>query len=219
MTSPSPAPRIGILGGSFDPVHVGHLAIAEQAVKAARLDRVVFVPAADSPFKIGQMTAPASERLHLLALAVCGDPRFEVSDVEIRRGGVSYSIDTVERLVRDGPDGARWFFIIGADNLSELHRWHRAAELVKLCSFLSFGRDSAVVRESDLGFDPETNARLRAGFAGEFSVPVSSTMVRRRLLRGESVRGLVPESVEKALLVSPSYCGSRDGARPKGCVQ
>lgn len=207
-------PRIGIFGGSFDPVHDGHLALARRALEAADLDRLVFVPAADSPFKIGRMHAPAAERLALLRAAVAGEPRFEVSTAETDRGGVSYTIDTVEALRAAGPPGAEWFFVLGADNLAGLHRWHRARDLVSLCSFVSFGRAGTRIDPAKLGFDSETNARLAAGFAGDFDCPVSSTLVRSLLAEGKSVRGLVPPAVEEALAASPSYRRPRPAAQP-----
>ena len=203
-------PRIGIFGGSFDPVHDGHLAVARRALEAASLDRLVFVPAADSPFKIGRMTAPAAERVALLRAATAGEPRFEVSTAEIDRGGVSYSVDTVEALRAAGPADAEWFFVVGADNLATLANWHRARDLVRMCSFLSFGRAGTKIDTAALGFDPETNARLAAGWIGDFDVPVSSTEVRARVARGDSVRGLVPPAVEAALS-SPSSAYARGG--------
>ena len=203
--------RIGIFGGSFDPVHEGHLALARRALDVARLDRVVFVPAADSPFKIGRMAAPAAERVALLRRALAGEPRFEVSTFEIDRGGVSYSVETVEALRASSPPGTEFVFLIGADNLATLHAWHRARDLVKLCSFVSFGRAGTRIDPAALGFDPETNARLAAGYAGDFDCPVSSTDVRARLARGASVSGLVPREIEGALAASPSY-------GPKDCI-
>lgn len=201
--------RLGILGGSFDPVHNGHIALAYRAMDAAGLDAVVFVPAADSPFKSGLMTAPAAERLALLRLALAEEPRFSVCDIEIRRGGVSYSIDTVDALLSSCPAGTELNFIIGADNLASLSRWHRAEELVKKCSFVSFGRKGFAIDEKTLGFDSETNRRLAAGYAGDFDCPVSSTIVREALIAGRPVGGLVPESIAGLLENSPSYRRSR----------
>lgn len=197
--------RIGILGGSFDPVHEGHLALARRALEVASLDRVLFVPAADSPFKHGRMTAPAAERLALLRLAVRGEPRFAVSTVDLDRGGVSYSVEMVERLREDGPPDAEWFFIVGADTLAGLSGWYRAKDLVRMCRFISFGRAGTEIDPDSLGFDPETNARLASGFAGDFDCPISSTDVRALLAAGKSVAGLVPPQIERALEESPSY--------------
>ena len=201
-----PRARIGVFGGSFDPVHSGHLALARQALEKASLDSIVFVPAADSPFKIGCMVAPAAERVALLRLAVADERRFRVSTAEIDRGGVSYTVDTVEALRAAGPKDAEWFFVLGADNLASLHRWHRARDLVALCDgFISFGRAGTRIDETSLGFDPATNARLAAGYFVDFDCPVSSSLVRARLARGEPVRGLVPDAVVEALKASPSY--------------
>src|SRR5258708_21879651 len=107
--------RIGIYGGTFDPVHHGHLILAHQALEEFKLDRLVFVPAAESPFKIHNHTAPATDRLAMLQLAIRGEDRFEVDPLEIERGGGSYSIDTVKMFPNPAP-GAEPFFLVGWEN-------------------------------------------------------------------------------------------------------
>src|SRR6266436_574037 len=120
--------RIGLLGGSFNPVHLGHLLVAQAAREELQLSRLFFVPAAQSPFKPGLPLAPAEQRLCLLRLALAGQTDCEIDDQEIKRGGVSYTIDTVRDYARRFP-GAPWFYLIGADHVPLLPKWRAADEL------------------------------------------------------------------------------------------
>ncbi len=126
--------RIGILGGTFNPVHLGHLLVAQAACETGRLDKVKFVPAAVPPHKGTGSLVTARHRLAMLQRAVDGDPRFEVDDIEIQRGGRSYSVDTLRALHRSEP-AANYFFVIGSDSLAELHLWHDISNLARLCRF------------------------------------------------------------------------------------
>jgi nicotinate-nucleotide adenylyltransferase len=142
MCAPEPVSRevkIGFLGGSFDPVHFGHLVAARDACEQCALDRVVFVPAAQAPLKPATTRASAADRLALLRAAVADEPRFAVSDYELRRGGVSYTIDTV-RHFRTAFPGARLNWIIGADQLAQLPRWREIAALGRLVAFIVLER-------------------------------------------------------------------------------
>ena len=123
--------KLGLFGGSFDPVHLGHLLVAQAAREEAGLARVFFIPAAQSPFKPAAQPAPAAQRLRLLRLALAGDAASEIDDQEIRRGGASYSIDTVRDYAARFPD-AELFFLIGGDQIAQLHLWREAAELARL---------------------------------------------------------------------------------------
>lgn len=194
--APPPAlRRIGLLGGSFDPLHAGHLALAREAARVASLDRVLFAPAADSPFKAGRMHASAADRAEMVRLAIAGEPRFGLCTADLDRGGVSYSIDLVEAVRASLPPDAELFFVLGADSLRGLHRWYRAGDLVRLCRFLSFGRRGTAVDPDSLGFDPETNRRLAAGYHPDFDRPQSSSEIRRRLAAGEPADRLLPAAV------------------------
>lgn len=193
-----PRQRIGLFGGSFDPVHNGHLALARRALERWDLDAVWFVPAADSPFKVGQMRAPAETRLGWLGTAIADEPRFALCTEDLDRGGVSTSCELVELLREKHPE-TDFFFLVGADSLASLHRWHRAEELVRLCRFVSFGRRGTVVNPATLGFDDETNVRLAADFDADFDLPVSSTDIRGRLARHESIQGLVPDALADSI--------------------
>ena len=133
MESCPTAKRIGIIGGSFDPLHLGHLIIAQDAAEHLGLSEVMFIPAAIPPHKQHVKQVAAEHRLNMLRLAVEPDARFSVSDIEINRGGLSYTVDTVQTLgaIHHNAD---LFLIIGSDTLVELHTWHRIEELLQMCS-------------------------------------------------------------------------------------
>lgn len=197
--------NLGVFGGTFNPVHLGHLRAAEEVREALGLDRVLFVPAKLPPHKPGRGIAPPDVRLDLVRRAVSGNQGFEVSDRELRRAGPSYSVDTLAELRAEVEPGQRIWFLIGADAYSEIHTWHRYPDLFRLA-------DVAVMRRP-----PDPGPGLPpAGLEGEFEptrfgwrhragrevrfVPVtlldiSSTAVRYALGQGRSVRYLVPDSV------------------------
>ena len=204
--------RIGIFGGSFDPVHIGHLALARRALGAVPLDRVLFAPAADSPFKIGRMNASAEDRLAMLELALAGAPRFGICRADLDRGGVSYTVDLVSDVRAAHPD-AELFFLVGADSLAGLHGWYRAAELVRACRFVGFGRPGFRLDPDALGFDPATNARLAADFVADFAEPASSTEVRARLAAGEDVSSCLPSPVARYVRERGLYGAGAGAAR------
>jgi nicotinate-nucleotide adenylyltransferase len=189
--------RIGIYGGTFDPVHHGHLILARQALEEFKLDRLVFVPAAESPFKIQNHTAPAGDRLAMLQLATADEDRFIVDPLEIERGGVSYSIDTVKTF-RSRDPGAELFFLVGEDNADRLTEWHRFEELKKLVSFV-------VLNRSEDFESPEYPVVQRR-------IEISSTEIRNRVANQESITYLVPESVKDYIEQHQLYQGERVSA-------
>jgi nicotinate-nucleotide adenylyltransferase len=189
--------RIGIYGGTFDPVHHGHLILARQALEEFKLDRLVFVPTAESPFKIHNHTAPATDRLAMLQLAIKGEDRFEVDPVEIERGGVSYSIDTVKMFRSRDPE-AELFFLVGEDNAYRLTDWHRFEELKKMVGFV-------VLSRSEDFQSPEYPVVQRR-------IEISSTEIRNRVANGESITYLVPESVKRYIEQHQLYHGERVSA-------
>jgi nicotinate-nucleotide adenylyltransferase len=172
--------RIGILGGTFNPVHNGHLRLAQDALKRFDLDRVFLIPCARPPHKRPDRLAPARHRLAMLKAVSKGKPRFAVSDIEIKRGGLSYSIDTVRRLKKLHPK-AEVYFIIGGDSINELDSWKQIGELQKLCTFIATGRP---------GFRVKGSPRVIM-FKGH-AVDVSSSEIRKRIAEGKSIRRLVP---------------------------
>ena len=199
--------KLGVLGGTFNPVHVGHLILAQDACERLALDRVLWVPCAQPPHKQAPQLAGAEHRLAMLRLAVQGDPRFEVSTLELERGAPSYAVDTVRQL-RAAHPGSRLYFLIGADSLLELHLWHAVAELLELCEFATMVRPGA-----PLGTDPAADLKLPAPWPARLlgnlftghTVEVSSTELRRRLAEGRSIRYLVPEAVERYILEHGLY--------------
>ena len=188
--------RTGVFGGSFDPVHTGHLILAEQMMEEAALDEVIFIPAYRSPFKLASDPAEGEHRLKMLERAVASEPRFSVSDIELRRGGASYTSDTLDALSADGELG-RLFFIMGSDSMLGLDRWYRAEHLLKDYSFLvglRKGDDEDEVRaklDALLGSFPGADIRL-------LSIPeleISSSDLRLRHEAGRSLRYAVPDAV------------------------
>jgi nicotinate-nucleotide adenylyltransferase len=178
--------RIGIIGGTFNPIHTGHLLIAQDALEQGRLDRVVFIPSASPPHKRAGNLAPAADRLRMIRLAIAGNQRFEVDDLEICRGGKSYSVDTLTELRRRQPC-TEFYFIIGSDSLRELHLWREPDRLVKLCRFI------VAVRP---GYEPvQRRVSVRPLIVRTHVCDVSSSEIRARLARGRSIRYLVPDAV------------------------
>lgn len=188
--------RLGLFGGSFDPVHCGHLLVAQAACEELGLTRLHFVPAAQSPFKPGNIPAEAEQRLRLLRLALAGWTHCEIDTQEIHRGGISYTIDTVRDYARRFP-GAQLFYLIGADHVPTLPKWREAGQLAGLVEFVIIPRPG------------EEQARLPAPFRGRqlagFPLGVSSSQVRERVRLGLGLRGLVPEAVAEAIANSGLY--------------
>jgi nicotinate-nucleotide adenylyltransferase len=182
--------KIGLFGGSFDPVHLGHLLVAQAAREEAGLNRVFFIPAAQSPFKPGASPAPAPERLRLLRLALAGDDQAEIDDQEIRRGGVSYSIDTLREYARKFP-GAELFYLIGGDQPAQLPLWREAGELARLAQFLIIPRPGEAIGQLAAPF----RGRLLRGFP----LGVSSSDIRRRIQSGLPFAHLLPAAVGEAI--------------------
>ena len=190
--------KIGILGGSFNPVHLGHLILAEQIREAAGLDRVLFIPASTPPHKPGTELAAGEHRFAMVRLAIEGNPFFDASDVELQRGGVSYTIDTILALRREHPD-ADFHFIIGADSVPELPTWYRTCELVELCTFLIGSRPGHEIAWDLLAqaLPAATVERLRKNVISTIPIGISSSAIRLRIREGRSVRYLVPREVEE----------------------
>jgi nicotinate-nucleotide adenylyltransferase len=164
--------RIGIYGGSFDPVHLGHQLVAQTALEELSLDRIFFVPAAQSPFKPDQKPTPAPLRAAMLRLALAGKTWAEVDLQEINRGGISYTIDTVQNFRQRFP-AADLFWLIGADHVPQLPKWRNAAELGKLITFLVIPRPGDAPVETPAGF--------RTQWLKGFPLGVSASEIRARV--------------------------------------
>lgn len=182
--------RLGLFGGSFDPVHLGHLLVAQAAREELDLSRLYFIPAAQSPFKPERLPTPASERLRLLRLALAGKEWCEIDEQEIRRGGVSYTIDTVRDYVSRFSN-AHLFYLIGADHVPQLPKWREAETLARLAEFLIIPRPG------------QRDVPLPAPFRGQvlsgFPLGVSSSQIRERVKAGRPIDHLVPSAVAEAI--------------------
>jgi nicotinate-nucleotide adenylyltransferase len=178
--------RLALYGGTFDPVHHGHLLLARDALEELELDRVVFVPAGLSPHKLATSPAPSAVRREMLAAALADEAGFTLDDSELDGDGPSFTIDSVERIRATHPE-AKLYYLIGADNLRELHTWRRYADLCQLVEFVVLGRGEHAAPAPE-GF--RTLARR---------VDISATEIRRRVARGQSIRYLVPEPVRSLI--------------------
>jgi len=179
----------GLLGGTFDPVHIAHLVMADQAVSQFGLTGLVFVPAARPPHKRDGAVAPFADRLEMVRRAIAGHPRLSVSDVEARREGPSYTIDTV-RALADALPGEQLYFVAGSDSLAQLAGWRLPDDLLAECRFVVAPRPGFSVESADARF------RDRVLLLDAPLLDVSSHDIRERVRRGASIRYLVPDAVE-----------------------
>jgi len=189
--------NVGVLGGTFDPVHSGHLVIAEKAKKNLGLSRVIFVPAGQPWLKSDHEITPAAHRVEMVKLAIDGNAHFELSTVELDRPGPSYSVDTVDILKRTLGDKVLIYFLIGWDSLAELPQWHEPERLVKLCKLVAVTRPG--LSRPDLK-SLESSAPDISRSVVWMDIPpmdISSSDIRERVARGLSIHGLVPDEVEK----------------------
>lgn len=190
--------RLGILGGTFDPIHIGHLAAAEQVRQELGLDAVVFLPAAVPVFKKDRKVTPASERLELCRIAVGDNPYFDVSALEIERGGDTYTIDTLRTLRAHYPDNVELFFITGADAIMDVAKWRSADELGELAQFVALTRPGYQVDQAKRqAIERQTHLGVVYQPIPGFSV--SSSMIRRNVACGRSIRYLVTEPVRRRI--------------------
>jgi len=188
--------KIGLLGGSFDPVHFGHLLVAQAAVEELVLARLFFIPAAQSPFKPENKPTPAPVRLQLLRLALAGRTNCEIDEQEIRRGGISYTIETVRDYTRRFPH-AELFYLIGADNAAKLNEWRDAHELARLAEFIAIPRPGGAAAN----FPSPFRGRTLKGFP----LGVSSSEIRARVKAGLPIDLFVPPAVAEALHAAKLY--------------
>jgi nicotinate-nucleotide adenylyltransferase len=190
--------RLGLFGGTFDPPHTGHLLVAIDAVEALALDRLVFIPAAAQPLKAGRAQATPAQRLAMLRALISMDARLEVDAVEIERGGLSYSVDTVTVFAERFPAAAR-FFLIGADVVPTLPKWRAPERIAELARIVVLRRG---------GEAPPDLTMVPGGGATDLAtrrVDISSTEVRDRVHRGLPIRGFVPDAVASYIAAEQLY--------------
>ncbi len=189
--------RVGVLGGTFDPIHLAHLIVAEEARVRLELDHVVFIPTGEPWLKAVQPVTTPHVRLEMVRQAVACNPHFQVSSVEVDRPGPSYSVDTLDALRREeGPD-AELYFILGMDAVADLPRWHAPERFLDLCTPVVFARSDYGAAGLDELEHSLPGVKDRLMFLEGPVVEVSSTDIRRRVALGESIRYLVPARVER----------------------
>lgn len=199
--------RLGLFGGSFDPVHYGHLLLAECCREQQRLDRVLFLPAAVPPHKQDRELTPAQTRIDMLELAIAGHEQFAVSRYEAERGGVNYTVDTLRHFRQEDPEG-ELFFLLGADMLHDLPHWREAAEVCRLAVPIVVRR--AGFEEPDFGClaDLASSSRIDLFRQHQVDMPeiqLSSSQIRRRVAAGLSIRFRLPRAVEKLIETQGIY--------------
>ena len=204
--------RVGIFGGSFDPIHVGHLWIGEAATEQLELDRLLWIPTATQPLKPGGAVATDSQRLEMLRLAIGGREGHTVDDREIRREGTSYSVDTVGELCAEFPN-CEWFFIVGSDSLSSMPRWRQPEQLLSQVMLAVVQRGGEA--EIDFGVledlcDAQRVDQFREHVLAMPVIEVSSSEIRERMGQGRSVRYRVPHPVESFIRTNRLYQSEQD---------
>jgi nicotinate-nucleotide adenylyltransferase len=190
--------RLGILGGTFDPIHFGHLDAADAARAALTLDEVLFIPAHDPPHRPVDPRASAFHRFALVSLAIEGIDGYRVSDMELRRDGPSYTVTTLRALHHDGWPPSQLYFVLGADAFAEIQSWYAYPEVLDCANFVVISRPGAPT----VGRDVRSDVEGRSGATGIYHVEartrdVSSTTIRARLAAGESIDDLTPAAVAR----------------------
>lgn len=197
--------RIGIMGGTFDPIHIGHLVTAEAVRNEYGLDKVLFIPAATPPHKQNQKVTPAIHRYIMTAMATYSNPHFHVSSIELDRPGPSYTIDTIYELIDKFGPQVEIYFITGADAIQEIPTWDRIEELLGLCQFIAATRQGCVPSVDNI---KEHFGELGGRRIHRLNTPeleISSTDIRSRIKKGFSIKYIVPESVENYILKEGLY--------------
>ncbi len=200
------AGKIGILGGTFNPVHNGHLIVAEAVREQVRLDRVLFIPAGTPPHKSIKEVAPADHRYAMVKCAIESNACFEASHIEIDRAGYTYSIDTLASLKAIYTEKTEFYFIIGADVVPELVTWKDSDRVLEMCRFIAVLRPGNGKEAFKLHIDELTSRKQAKIITVEAPlIDISSTTIRERVMDGKSIKYLVPECVEKYILDNELY--------------
>ena len=179
--------RIGVLGGTFNPVHIGHLAIAQMAQETMHLEKVIFVPSNWPPHKKGYRIAPARDRYHMVRLAIRGNPNLKISDFEIKKEGKSYTIDTLWHFRRIFPKDTKLFFIIGGDTLPQLKNWKYIDDILKIATFIVVNRPGQ--------FKKSKGIKIKYYSVSMPGIDISSSYVRRRIAEGKTTKYFVQDNV------------------------
>ena len=189
--------NIGVLGGTFDPIHVGHLLVAEEARDKLNLTETLFVPAGQPWLKLNNVISPTEHRVEMVRLAIADRPYFKLSTMEIERAGPTYTVDTIAELQSQIGAGDELFFILGWDNLNQLPKWHEPSRLVKMCRLVAVPRVDSPTPDLDSleAAIPELSQRVILLDAPH--IDINASEIRRRVAEGLSISQLVPEPVER----------------------
>ena len=187
--------RIGILGGTFDPPHLGHIALAENAIKELSLDNLLFIPSRIPPHKPQTKISPGDDRYAMLKLAIEGYPDLDITDMELKRVGKSYTYDTILELNKTYPDD-EMFFIIGADNIQDMENWYKPDELISLINFIAANRP---------GFEPSGRFKDKIKLFKMEPYNISSTEIREKIANGEDVSNHLHPAVNDYIIKNQLY--------------
>lgn len=197
--------KIGIMGGTFDPIHIGHLVTAEAVRIEYGLEKVLFIPACHPPHKQGAQVTPVLHRYIMTVMATYSNPYFYASAIELERPGPSYSIDTVSKLIQQYGEHSEFYFISGADAVQELPTWEKIETLLTMCHFIAATRPGCLNGLDDVirYFGDQGRSRIHRLATPELEI--SSTDIRERVRSGRSIKYIVPESVENYILKEGLY--------------
>ena len=204
--------NIGVMGGTFDPIHIGHLIVAEEARTRLNLVEVLFVPAGQPWLKPSSPISVAEHRVQMVRLAIANKPYFKLSTMEIERPGPSYTVDTIAELQGQLGSEHELYFILGWDNLAQLPQWHEPSRLVKMCRLVAVPR---------VGYTVPDLKSLEAAIPGLSQsvilldtpeIDISASGIRERITQGLSISGLVPEAVERYIRQHKLYLHSNEGS-------
>lgn len=187
--------KLGIMGGTFDPVHLGHLAIAEEALRQANLTEIIFIPAGHPYFKAATLISPAEDRVNMLNLAIAGHPCYKTSLMEIKRPGPSYAVDTIAKMKRQLSADDEIFFIMGWDSLLTLHLWEQPERLIQLCWIIAAPRPGYSRPDVSLIEKELPGITQRAIIMDKPLVDISATEIRERVRQGLPIDDMVPAAV------------------------
>lgn len=197
--------KIGIMGGTFDPIHIGHLVTAEAVRIEYNLDKVLFIPASNPPHKLHSLVTPAIHRYIMTILATYSNPYFFVSTLELERSGPSYTVDTVKTLIDCYGASAELYFITGADAVKDLPSWQDIDELLELCFFVAAARPGSISYIDQVIKQFGARGRRSIQRLATPELEISSTDIRERVKKGRSIKYIVPESVEDYIYKESLY--------------
>jgi nicotinate-nucleotide adenylyltransferase len=196
--------RIGVLGGTFDPIHHGHLSVAEECRHRLKLDRVLFLPAGDPPHKRGKKITQAKHRVAMVEMAIASNPAFALSRIDVDRPGPSYTIGALDELRARHPDAKLWF-LMGGDSLADLLTWHHPERLIELARVAATNRPGAP-KPDPKALDPKLpGASKRIDVVDIPWLDISGSGLRQRVARGQPIKYLLPEAVERYVLENDLY--------------